>query len=69
MYTYENGRLVISLETAEPAAMHESLLKGLALAFRNSVKSTSQKEDHLHALYDLFDALLPDERALEKGHS
>lgn len=68
MYIYEKGMLVISLPTTEPAALHELLLKGLTSSFRYNTDSQMKRNiDGQHALIDLIEALLPDEKALAKS--
>jgi len=69
MTTYENGRLIISLNTTEPAALHELLLKSLVTSLRNYPDSQKKDDDRKHALLDLFEAMLPDKRSLQREFS
>lgn len=64
-FNYESGLLTIRIPTADPAALHDQLMKGLNRAMRNYIVSKDDKEVQL-ALVQLLDALLPNEASLLK---
>ncbi len=64
-FSYENGMLMISIPTSDPAAMHEQLMRGLNRAMRNYIVSKDDRDAQL-ALVQLMENLLPEDVALSK---
>lgn len=64
-FTYEPGVLTISIPTADPAALHEQLMKGLNRAMRNYIVSKDNQDEQL-ALVQLLENLLPADDGLRR---
>jgi hypothetical protein len=62
-YEYQENTLIIKMETSDPAALHDRLMKGLTSSMRNYIIGEERNEDQL-ILIDLMEAVLPDEKIL-----